>query len=59
MTRYYAWVDDNSVHPLGECEDFSEADDKAPMGTHWIFDRDDLVILKEAIETVLAREEGQ
>jgi hypothetical protein len=38
---WYAFCDDRIV-PLGICEDFDEADSKAPGQTHWLFSRDSL-----------------
>lgn len=35
---WWAWSDDKLV-PLGVCDGFDEADEKAPERTHWLFNR--------------------
>lgn len=39
---WFAFADDKVV-PLGICEDFDDADSKAPGQTHWLFSRDTLL----------------
>lgn len=52
-TEYYALLDTEELMPLGFCKDFSEADEKAPGNTHWIFSRDGLVKLQEELKREL------
>jgi hypothetical protein len=40
--KYYAMVDSECVEFLGDCEDFSDADERAPGNTHWIFNEEAL-----------------
>lgn len=37
---YWAWTDEGKLIPLGICEGFDEADERAPGNTHWIFTRE-------------------
>ena len=45
MTNYYALVDGEKVVPLGPCECFEDADEKAPPGTNWIYSEEDIKIM--------------
>lgn len=49
---FWAYVPDNLV-PLGPCEDFEEADSKAPKYTIWIYDRQALLDLRKEIDQAL------
>lgn len=46
------------VRPLGECEDFEHASERAdaldpPWGCHWVFSEERLRLFKQNIEEVL------
>ena len=49
LTAYWAWVDGQTLVPLGGCESFDQADERAPAATTWIFDRDSLLDLQQQI----------
>lgn len=40
---WFAFADDKII-PLGVCQDFDEADSKAPEQTHWLFSREALAL---------------
>jgi hypothetical protein len=55
---------DGHLEPLGVCLDFEQADQKAPLTTHWLFSRESLqdfvkkadnLLLKSQCEDDLAR----
>ena len=52
-TRYYACVDGEGIVPLGECEGFDDADEKAPAGTMWLYDEAGLRALFASIKEEL------
>ena len=54
MTNYFALIDGVGVKPLGPCADFSDADDKAPPNTNWIYDEDSARELMKNLVEVLA-----
>lgn len=45
---YWSWLDDDTLKPLGICEGYAEACDKAPGNSHWILSRDSLTALRDA-----------
>ncbi len=56
--KYFAMVCTEEVRPLGECEDFEHASERAdaldpPWGCHWIFSEERLRLFKQNIEEVL------
>ena len=53
MKKYYACVDGELIVPLGECDSFDEADEKAPPCTTWIYDEEGLRALGESIMSVM------
>ena len=49
---YWAWGDDGALIPLGVCDDFDEAFERAEVKcptSHWVFDRCGLEELKSEI----------
>lgn len=54
MTNYFALIDGVGVKALGACEDFGDADDKAPPNTNWIYDEDGAQALMKNLVEVLA-----
>lgn len=58
--KYFAMMDTEEVRPLGECEDFERAAEKADSSAfvgggccHWIFSEERLRLFKQNIEDVL------
>jgi hypothetical protein len=50
---WWSWTDTGVLVPLGICEDFNAADEKAPGNSHWLFNRDTLTEFKQEIEREL------
>ena len=49
---FWAWGDDGSLVPLGVCDDFDEAFERAEVkcpASHWVFSRTGLEVFKAEI----------
>ncbi len=50
---FWAWLDTMELKPLGICESYDEAFEKAPGNTHWVFTRQGLQEMREHINKEL------
>ena len=56
---YFAMTDSEEIIPLGVCKNISEAFDREPPNTHWVFSREGLTALYEKIGKLLASRDSQ
>ena len=54
--NYYAFTDDEKLLLLSDCDSFSDADDKAPSNTHWIFNSEGLAQFVQQATEILNKE---